>query len=239
MEKWFVDSNLKIGNNMLLSFSELVKKYELKITGIIQVGSHFCEEHDEYIENKIPKIAYIEPCAKAFDVMLKKFGGKWSLNRWIGVGDNKNTFGCEIELLKYACSDFTGTAVMYTGDNTVNKGQSNSLLKPAKHLQIHPEVEFPDTEIVDVIRLDELNLQGYNFLNMDCQGTEGDVLRGATETLKGIDYVYTEANKDEVYEGCTRIEELDELLHEFERVETGFWCGGMWTDVFYVRTNKS
>lgn len=207
---------------MLLSFSELVKKYDLKISGILQVGAHFAEEHNEYVQNGIKKMVYIEPCAKAFGVLKNKLSGVQDVN---------------VFLINYACSDFNGKSVMYTGDNTVNKGQSNSLLKPLKHYQIHPEVEFTDTEIVSVIRLDELELRGFNFLNMDCQGTEGSVLRGGMETLKEIDYVYSEVNRDEVYEGCTQVDELDEILKDFDRVETGFWCGGMWTDALYKRKN--
>jgi len=47
--------------------------------------------------------------------------------------------------------------------------------------------------------------------------------------------VYTELNKDYVYEGCTLVDEMDELLNEFERVETGDWVGGCWTDGLYIR----
>jgi hypothetical protein len=47
--------------------------------------------------------------------------------------------------------------------------------------------------------------------------------------------VYTEVNKDEVYQGCTLVDELDKLLHEFNRLETGQWVGGMWSDALYIR----
>jgi hypothetical protein len=90
-----------------------------------------------------------------------------------------------------------------------------------------------------VKRLDSLGLahKGYQLLVMDVQGFEGRVLKGATETLKQMNFVYTEVNRDEVYQGCTLVDELDELLSEFERVETGAWVGGMWSDAFYIRRN--
>jgi hypothetical protein len=70
---------------------------------------------------------------------------------------------------------------------------------------------------------------------MDAQGYEGYVLRGGKKTLKQINWVYTEANQLETYEKNTMIGELDNLLHEFKRVETGQWVGGAWTDCFYIR----
>ncbi len=81
----------------------------------------------------------------------------------------------------------------------------------------------------------------YNFLNMDTQGYELKILQGGAETLKAIDYVYSEVNRDEIYEGNARIEQLDAFLHEFQRVET-FWCNGgvsgTWGDAFWIRKIK-
>lgn len=71
---------------------------------------------------------------------------------------------------------------------------------------------------------------------MDVQGYEGEVLKGATETLKGIDVVYTEVNRGSTYKGNALIEEIDEMLSEFTRVET-YWPSPNWTwgDACYVR----
>lgn len=205
---------------MLLNFQELINKYKVQSKGVIQVGAHHGQEYKDYLQTGIQNVVFIEPCAKAFAELLRQF-----------------QYAPNVRLFNLACGDQMGTAKMYTGDNTINKGQSNSLLKPLKHFDIHPGVEFPDEEEVDVDTLDHLALIGgpYDMLVMDCQGYEGYVLRGGKETLKQINYVYSEVNKDEVYEGCTRVEEMDALLHEFDRVETGVWVGGMWSDAFYVR----
>jgi hypothetical protein len=62
------------------------------------------------------------------------------------------------------------------------------------------------------------------------------VLKGASETLNNIDYVYCEVNRDEVYENNAYVEEIDEFLFSYnmERVETS-WDGGTWGDAFYIR----
>lgn len=205
---------------MLLDFQKLVEKYEVKAKGVIQVGAHHGQEYNDYLQAGIQKNVFIEPCAKAFQELLRRF-----------------QYQPNVILYNLACGDEIGSSLMYTGDNTINRGQSNSLLKPAKHLSIHPEVEFTSEEMVDVDLLDNLGLYefGYDLLVMDCQGYEGHVLRGGIKTLQRINWVYTEVNKDEVYEGNTMVDELDKLLHEFVRVETGQWVGNAWSDAFYVR----
>lgn len=206
---------------MLLNFKQLVKKYNLQFDKVIAVGAHFGEEYGDYVICGAKKIVFVEPCAKAFAVLEDKFKG------------NPN-----VELLNYACGspDDPLEMEMFTGDETVNKGMSNSLLKPAKHLSIHPEVEFPNTETVLVSTLDAILCSDYScdLLVMDCQGYEGNVLKGATKVLKNVKYVYTEVNKTEVYENCTKVEELDGLLWEFVRVETGRWVSDSWTDALYI-----
>lgn len=205
---------------MLLNFKKLVSKYNIKADGVIAVGAHFGEEHPDYVTAGIKRFVYIEPCAAAFNVLKNKFSAHH-----------------HIQLFNCACGEVECEQVMYTGSQ--NEGQSNSLLKMAKHTQIHPGITLPNTELVTVKRLDSLGLahKGYQLLVIDCQGFEGRVLKGATETLKQMNFVYTEVNRDEVYQGCTLVDELDELLHEFDRVETGAWVGGMWSDSLYVRRN--
>ena len=71
---------------------------------------------------------------------------------------------------------------------------------------------------------------------MDVQGYELEVLKGATESLKHIDYLMCEVNRAEVYEECCMIDELDSFLsnYNFKRVETT-WDGITWGDAFYVK----
>lgn len=216
---------------MMISFPMLVQKYGIKTKGVVHVGAHWAEEHEEYLAQGIEYFIYIEPCEKAFKKLWERFN------------HNDNVI-----LINRACSDYSGKAIMYTGDNTVNHGQSNSLLRPDKHLFLHPEVKFDGEEEVTVDTL--LNLIGrlnppkfgsygwfdnFKLLVMDTQGTEGRVVRGAKILLDNFDYIYTEINFDSVYENCTQASELDSLLHDFTRMETGVKVGGMWSDSLYVR----
>lgn len=203
---------------MLIPLRPIINKYKLDIKGVIHIGAHWGQEHQDYLDCGINKMIYIEPCLPAFNILQKKF--------------NNNI---NVKLINCACGDQTGTQIMYT--ETSNAGQSNSLLKPKFHLDKYPHIQFNGEQVMSVYRLDDLEFirDEYDILLMDCQGYEGYVLRGGFETLKNIKVVYTEVNNNLLYEDCTLLNELDEILFEFDRVETIWVDGKDWGDAIYIR----
>lgn len=202
---------------MLIPIRELKAKYKLNFRGVIHVGGHWCEEYEDYKEVGLLDQIWIEPCNDAFNEMVKRING-----------DER------VQLVRCACGEHNEQNVpMYVSNQ--NQGQSNSILIPDLHLTQHPEIKFTDTECIQVRRLDDIEFDRskYNLLSMDTQGFDGYVVKGGLKTLKHIDYVYTEVNKDSVYRDNTLIEEMDDLLKEFTRVETK-WIGN-WGDSFYIR----
>lgn len=206
---------------MLLSFSDLKKKYSMDIKGVIHVGAHYGEELDEYLKNGINEIILFEPLNECFD------------NIFIKVNSYGDSLSANIQGHQVALGSERGNVVMYLSDND---RQSSSILKPKVHLTHHPHVKFDGTEEVEVDLLDNFDTVDCNFLNMDVQGYELEVLKGAKETLNHVDYVYCEVNRDEVYENNAFIEEIDEYLgnYNFERVETD-WQGEIWGDALYIK----
>ncbi|MCL4419181.1 FkbM family methyltransferase [Patescibacteria group bacterium] len=205
---------------MLINLGEILKKYKIEPKGIIHVGAHWAEEHDDYLSYGIGKFVYIEPCQNAYAVMKSRLGN---------CAD-------DVLLLNVACGSKEGAMNMYASEN--NQGQSNSLLEPNLHLQQHPEVVFNSKEEVRVTLLDKLPIDkwAYNILAMDVQGYEGEVLKGATQTLQHIDIIYTEVNRGDTYKGNMLIEEMDEYLLDYQRVET-YWPSPNWTwgDACYIK----
>jgi hypothetical protein len=124
---------------------------------------------------------------------------------------------------------------------TANSGQSSSILKPVIHLQQYPHIKFDNTEEVEMRRLDDMDLdvQNFNFINIDVQGYELEVFKGGVKTLENIDFIMSEINRDEVYENCTKIDELTDFLSKFgfEFVEQT-WDGGTWGDGFFIKNKQ-
>lgn len=204
---------------MLLPLEQILFNNSIQLTGVCHVGSHIGQERERYRHMGIKNIVFIEPAKKTFSKLKERFGGD----------PNIILYNC-------ACGEEPGLMEMYV--ESENEGQSSSLLRPKLHLQQHPTITFSEPkELVTVNRLDDLclDLDKYDLLMMDCQGYEGYVLRGGKNALSKMKVVYTEVNRDEVYENCTKIEEMDELLCDFHRVAIQ-WVGA-WGDAVYIRKN--
>jgi FkbM family methyltransferase len=204
---------------MLINFTNLRKKYNMNVSGVVHIGAHYGEEIQEYVDNGIQKITVFEPLSKNFEVLAKRL-------------QNVNA---DIQGYQVALGSQKGTATMYLSSN---EAQSSSILKPKEHLEHHPDVSFDGTEEVEVSVLDDYDLGDANFINMDVQGYELEVLRGGKETLNNVDYVYCEVNRGEMYENNAMIDDIDEYLGEygFERVET-YWpeTWYKWGDALYIK----
>jgi FkbM family methyltransferase len=204
---------------MILSFTNIVKKYNMNISGIIHIGAHQGQEVREYVENGYQDLIMFEPLSENFRVLE----------------ENLKNMNANISAYQVALGNEEKNVVMYLSDNGL---LSSSVLKPKVHLELHPSVGFPTTEEVEMKRLDSFveETKNFNFINMDVQGYELEVLKGGMETLKHIDYVYCEVNRDELYEGNVFIEDLDKFLADYsmERVETD-WAGTLWGDALYIR----
>ena len=200
---------------MLLDFDNLIKKFNLKINGVIHVGGHHGEEYDAYKKHNIPKCIFFEPDPDCLKILKAK------------IKDDNYI------VINKALGNTVGTINVYKSSND---GMSNSVLKPEHHIIQYPSITFPTSFTTDIDKLDNYATWTYNFLNMDVQGYELEVLKGGEKTLETIDYVMTEINRVHLYEKGCLVEELDQFLskYKFKRVETS-WEGGTWGDGFYIK----
>lgn len=202
---------------MLLDFDEILKTHGLKIKGIIHIGAHFGQEFELYKKHNIQNLMFFEPINSTFQRL-------------------KENVGERAKLLNIALGNFDGEIEMFT--ETINQGQSSSVLQPDYHLVQHPNIQFNGREKVKITKLDNFiqEFENYNFINIDVQGYELEVFKGGSEFLNHIDYIITEVNRAELYKNCAKVEELDEFLktYGFERVLTS-WAGISWGDALYIK----
>jgi FkbM family methyltransferase len=207
---------------MLMSLSSIKSKYKIDITGLIHVGGHIGEEVSDYYSKGIDNIIIFEPLPQSF-VQLESEVAKYQFKK--------------IKLINKALGSKNKQIEM----NVCNQdGLCSSLLNPKHVLEQYPHIKFPNKQLVDMITMDSIigENHNYNFLNMDTQGYELEVLKGSKKTLKKINFVYTEVNNIEVYENNALIEDIDKFLEEYDmvRVETD-WMGTTWGDAFYIKKN--
>ena len=115
------------------------------------------------------------------------------------------------------------------------------MLEPKEHLVKAPHVTFSSSAKVEIDTLDSYKsiINEYNFLIVDTQGYELEVLKGGVEVIRFIDYIYIEVNRGQVYINCSQFKEVNQFL-----VERGFYCSHIrwwdsWGDAFYIRINKN
>ena len=194
----------------------------MNITGIIHIGGHYGEELDTYIkDDDVKSIVLFEADPDNFKILKEKVDSIKTNKEIIAIEKGLGPFTCEMTLHK----------------ETNNNGQSNSVLKPKIHTVQYPGIVFNETVKIKIDPLDRYECNSkLNFINIDIQGFELEALRGAKKTLKNVNWILSEVNRDEVYENCCRVEEMDEFLSNFgfKRVETN-WAGHTWGDALYVK----
>lgn len=202
---------------MLLDFHSIYEKYNLKIKGVLHIGAHYGQEDSLYRSKNIENIMYFEPLEKNFNVLKSNVSSNTILHN-IALGNEEKNVNMFVE--------------------SSNTGMSSSILKPEHHLVQYPHIIFNEITEVKMNRLDniEFNRDNYNFINIDVQGYELEVFKGAEKTLEHIDYIISEINNVHLYENGTLLNELINFLskYNFKLVEEN-WAGETWGDGLFIK----
>ena len=205
---------------MLINFERLpIKK---KIKGVVHIGAHECEERSGYLN-----------CFNINDSNII----------WIDALDLK------VQQMKYMYPDIRifNECITDKDDEIVsfmitNNYESSSILNFKTHSTEHPHiqeinrVQLCTKTLQTFYKQNNIKSIDFNFLNIDIQGAELMALKGAGDILNEIDYIYTEINEAELYDGCCLVKDLDAYLskYNFQRVLTEMTRHG-WGDAFYIK----
>ena len=212
---------------MIFNLQAVQEHVGIKITGAVHVGAFLGEELTQYRSLGLVNTILFEPQKKLFDIVNSKCVFKEKAFN-IALGSEEDVVGMFI-------SDREGGV-------SNGAGASSSILSPKKHLTEHPEVTFPSKESIEVKRFDKfveengVDISNHNLLNVDVQGYELEVLKGMGEELNKIQIIIAEVNRDEMYEGCPMIEDIDAYVKQFgfERIAVE-WQSESWGDALYIR----
>lgn len=209
---------------MLIDLKNLIDKYNLNIKGIFHIGAHTAEEYDIYKNSNIDNVLWFEADPKQYEICVNNLNGKGQ------------------QVFNYALYEKTGEKIKF---NLSNNTQCSSILKLKKHSNYYPNIVMNETIEMETIRLDDIckkhdiDFKKFNFVNLDIQGAELYAIKGFGDIIQNIDYIYSEVNAAELYEGCHTISQIDEYLKQFGfvRVET-CWTHAEWGDALYVKGPK-
>ena len=119
-----------------------------------------------------------------------------------------------------ALSEQTGNSEIHVSKGAQNA--SSSLLPPQNHLNIYPDITFEEKIEIQTVNLDEwAKQQGVakvDFMWLDLQGFELQVLSAAPNILKTVTAIYTEVHTQETYKGVPQYSDIRAFLeaHGFE-----------------------
>jgi len=203
---------------MMLSFEKMVRDYKLDIRGVIHIGAHHGQEYEAYAKQGIKNMVFFEPVLSNFLKLLENMKGK------------------HVTMYNTALGNEEGEKEMFI--ETANQGQSCSILEPGTHLKSYPNIKFDKKETINMHKLDNVFFDRdlFNMINIDVQGYELEVFKGAVNTLETIDIIYSEVNFEEVYKGCVLVEDLDKFLKKFGfiRILTSVHPRA-WGDALYLK----
>jgi len=206
----------------LLNLEILKYKFNLEIKNIAHVGAHNGKEVEVY--KKLftdSEIHLFEPNKSSFKKLESKFS-------------NSNN----IYLYNFALGNTNEEKTLNISSNFPN---TSSILEPHLHKVYYPEINFDDNEVVSLKKFDSLLIDNINFMSIDTQGYELEVLKGANEYLNLIDYLIVEINRKYLYKNSPLVKDIDLYLKPFGfiRAVTSYWgkeC--VWGDGFYIKKNK-
>ena len=191
-----------------------------EINGIIHVGAHSGQEVLKY-KAYDKKIILFEPQKSIYQKLLRNVASVEEVDCYnIGLGSiNK-----KLTLFR----------------SNENEGKSSSVLTPELHLKVQPNISFTDSEEIKIERFDSLEVETLNFVTLDVQGFELEVLKGFGEELKKVDFIFTEINTRYLYKNNALVSDIDKYLKKYGlvRIFTNVDCFNYFGDAFYIKKNN-
>jgi len=175
-----------------------------EINGVIYVGANTGQEMKYLINMGLNHLVFFEPQPDSFE----------------SLKENAKKYGTRVIVENKAVGNIKGEMKLHIA---ANNGLSSSLLKPTEIHHQKYRISFTSEILVPVVRLDDYikNPEYYNFLMIDVQGFELEVLKGSVNLLKNnIDYIMSEVNSVHLYENGVLLEELEDFLlqYNFKRI---------------------
>jgi FkbM family methyltransferase len=198
--------------------SDLVNFWGVKPKNVLHIGAHNAEELDAYTKHNWNQVTWVEAQPDKIAYLKKKLPAHHKLIEaavW-------NESGISIDL------------------KVMTNTESTSLLNLGTHASEHPNVtlnyQIPiKTQVLnDLIPLDETP----ELIALDIQGAELKALEGFGTRIRDVKWIYSEVNKDYLYEECCLVSDLDYYLEKygFKRVATR-WTYHGWGDALFVQKN--
>lgn len=116
-----------------------------------------------------------------------------------------------------------------------NNGESSSILDlTSEILETYPSIHYVSSRtllsktVSTLILENQIDMDDYDYLALDTQGSELLVMKGCRDFLRSFKYINTEVADYNAYDGCCLLSEVDEYLETmgYKRVDLIPWNSG-------------
>ena len=176
-----------------------------KIDGIIHIGANVGQERLYYQKCGL-LVIWVEPIPRVFDQLVEN----------ISVIPGQVAY-------QYLLTDSNDKD--YEFNIAGESGESSSIYDLAEHRDIWPTIEYTDSirlrgsTLEAMIDREGVDINKYQGLVLDTQGSELLVLQGARNILRQFSYIKLEAWDFNAYDGCCQMDELIAYLKQFHFYE--------------------
>jgi len=197
------------------------------VRGVVHVGANVGQERDLYFRHGLD-VLWIEPIPEVFATLTQNLAGYPRQRALEALVTDRDDESYEFHIAN-------------------NSGASSSILELKEHRELWPEVDYTrtvtlrSTTLATLLARECVDLDQYDALVMDTQGSELLVLRGAETLLGRFNFVKTEVPDFEAYEGCALLDDIAAFMSMHGFSERWRHCfarragGGRYYDVIYGR----
>jgi|TARA_B100002019_G_C21263101_1_gene597838 FkbM family methyltransferase len=188
----------------------LIQHYKIQPTGFVHVGAHRLEEkgtYSQYVDND--KMLWVE----ANEDLVKLFPKDNVIHALIGMNDDE-----EMDYLHY------------------NNSKLNSVLELVDEDEKKKGFEIVSSTKMKMKRMDTILKDiddDYDFLVIDVQGYEGEVISSLGSELKRFKYIFVETSDREIYKNGSLLNNITPKLQDYKLKYHRFLNG--FGNAFYVR----
>ena len=216
---WNKETGYAVWDHPTAEYTGIFERLNVHIKGIIHVGMWDFVEYGCYTKLVGNNVIGIEANPQVYKDMAKPVADKWGFKCFNEFLSDKDK---EVRDFYFA-------------------GEGSSLYKGQPQWNKNVSIKVQTKTLSTVIEENNIDMNGYDFLNIDAEGAEFDVLRGFEKYLNYINVIDLETSYDDRHRSGadhnTIVQWLSERGFELKEMSDSYQSQN-WGDSVFARVNK-
>ena len=216
---WNKETGYAVWDHPTAEYTGIFERLNVHIKGIIHVGMWDFVEYGCYTKLVGNNVIGIEANPQVYKDMAKPVADKWGFKCFNEFLSDKDK---EVRDFYFA-------------------GEGSSLYKGQPQWNKNVSIKVQTKTLSTVIEENDIDMNGYDFLNIDAEGAEFDVLKGFEKYLDHINVIDLETSYDDRHRSGadhnTIVQWLGERGFELKEMSSSYQSQN-WGDSVFARVNK-